>query len=337
MAQSPGPAIGLDCSVGFEGLRAAAAPASGSAGRETGRVRCCKGRRGSDLEGRVRLHTAGATKPIRPLHSAFYASRSPAFGRRRARAAATGAADGFNALMADMKAARQRTYKRIAATRLNAKRGSIAVGRNTLTRPNHAPRFRHRLPRLQLRPRRQGRAREGHRLSGQDGLARRRLRTGLRHDRAARRLLLRRLPALWRHGGTLADHARRRCQGESRHARARHLQRLPGAVRVGPAAGRADAQRLAEVHLPRRAPEVRAGRHVLHPVLPQGRTDPPPRRPRRGQLLRGRGARSTASKARAASPSATATPTAPYRPKRTSTAPSATSPASPTRPAASSA
>ena len=40
------------------------------------------------------------------------------------------------------------------------------------------------------------------------------------------------------------DHARRGGQGEGRHARARHLQRLPGAVRGGPAARRADAQRL---------------------------------------------------------------------------------------------
>ena len=51
-----------------------------------------------------------------------------------------------------------------------------------------------------------------------------------RPDRAARRLRLRRLPALRRHGRALAHHARRGGQGQGRHARARHLQRLPGAV-----------------------------------------------------------------------------------------------------------
>ena len=75
-------------------------------------------------------------------------------------------------------------------------------------------------------------------------------------------------------------------QGQGRHARARHLQRLPGADRDRPAAGRADAQRLAQVRLPRRPPQGRAARHALHPPLPQGRDRPHSHRPRRRQLLR---------------------------------------------------
>ena len=138
----------------------------------------------------------------------------------------------------------------------------------------HAARFRHRLSRLQLRPRYQGRAGKRHRLSRADGLARRCHGPRLRPHRAAGRLLLRRLSALRRHGRALAYHARRRRQGESGHARARHLQRLPGAVRVGAAAGRADAQRIPQVRLPRRAGCAWSNdRDVLHQVLPQGPGD----------------------------------------------------------------
>ena len=47
-------------------------------------------------------------------------------------------------------------------------------------------------------------------------------------------------------------------------ARARHLQRLPGAVRGGPAAGRAAAERVAALRLPPGRPRGRARRHAVH-------------------------------------------------------------------------
>ena len=84
-----------------------------------------------------------------------------------------------------------------------------------------------------------------------DGLARRKRASG-RHrlHRPARRLFLRRLSALGRDGGALADHARGRRCGRPRRAGARRLQRLPGADRGRPAARRADAQRGAQLRLP---------------------------------------------------------------------------------------
>ena len=104
---------------------------------------------------------------------------------------------------------------------------------------------RHRLSRLQLRSRCESRAGEGDGRHGEHGLARRRGRACDRSDRAAGRFRLRRLSAHRRHGRPLAHHARRGGQGEGRHSGARHLQRLPGAVRGGPPAGRPDAQRVA--------------------------------------------------------------------------------------------
>ncbi len=65
-----------------------------------------------------------------------------------------------------------------------------------------------------------------------------------------RRLLLRRLPARRRARALLADHGRGRALRPPRRAGARHLQRLPGAVRGGAAAGRAAAEHVAALRLP---------------------------------------------------------------------------------------
>ena len=103
------------------------------------------------------------------------------------------------------------------------------------------------------------------------------------------------------------DHARRGRQGQGRHARARHLQRLPGADRGRAAAGRADAQRLAQVRLPRRAPEGRADRHALHqPLRARARSSASPS-PTATATTSPTRRRSTRSRARAASCSATST------------------------------
>ena len=129
----------------------------------------------------------------------------------------------------------------------------------------------------------------------------------LRPHRAAGRLLLRRLSALRRHGGAFADHARRHRQGESRHAGARHLQRLPDPVRVGPAARRADAQRLAAIHLPRRAPcKVDNDKTFFTKCYRKDRGHAPADRARARATTSPTRRRSTASKAKAASCSAIA-------------------------------
>ena len=112
--------------------------------------------------------------------------------------------------------------------------------------------------------------------------------------------------------------------------RARHLQRLPGAVRGGPAARRADAQRLAEVRLPRRRAARSTTTRRSSPRLPQGPGHPDADRARARATTSPTRRRSTASRARAASYSATRrTATSTQRP--IPTAPSATSPASATR------
>ena len=53
-------------------------------------------------------------------------------------------------------------------------------------------------------------------------------------------------------------------------ARARHLQRLPDPLRGGAAAGRAAPERVAAVHLPRRAADRRARRSPVHDALRAG-------------------------------------------------------------------
>ena len=78
-----------------------------------------------------------------------------------------------------------------------------------------------------------------------------------RRGRAARRLLLRRLPALRRDRPLRAGDGAARRRGPRRPAGARHLQRLPGALRVAPAARRADPQRPPQVRLPRPGPAHR--------------------------------------------------------------------------------
>ena len=74
-----------------------------------------------------------------------------------------------------------------------------------------------------------------------------------RRRRPARRLLVRRLPPLRRDRPLRAgDGARSRAFAAERRARARDLQRLPDPLRGRPAAGRAAAERVALVRLPRR-------------------------------------------------------------------------------------
>ena len=72
---------------------------------------------------------------------------------------------------------------------------------------------------------------------------------GRRRDHP-RRVLLRRPPAGRRDRALRARDGRGRALRAPRRARARHLQRLPGAVRGRAAAGRAAAQHEPEVHLP---------------------------------------------------------------------------------------
>ena len=85
----------------------------------------------------------------------------------------------------------------------------------------------------------------GHRLADGNGDPR------CRSDRHSRRLFLWRLSALRRHCGAHAGHARRRANRPPGRAGDRRLQRLPDPGRSRAAAGRADAQCLAEIRLPR--------------------------------------------------------------------------------------
>ncbi len=73
----------------------------------------------------------------------------------------------------------------------------------------------------------------------------------------ARRIQLRRLPALWRDRWARADPRRGARVRRPRGAGARHLQRVPDPVRGGAAARRPDPQRVAAVHLPRCVPAGR--------------------------------------------------------------------------------
>ena len=77
--------------------------------------------------------------------------------------------------------------------------------------------------------------------------------------------LLRGLPALRRDGGALGGDARRGGEGEGRDAGARHLQRLPDPVRIRAVARHPDAQRVAALHLPRRASAGGADGHAATP------------------------------------------------------------------------
>ena len=104
------------------------------------------------------------------------------------------------------------------------------------------------LPRL-LRRRRRAAGRAARRRGGA-AVARRPRPAGRRRGRRPRRLLLRRLPARRRDRPLRAGDGGGRRVRPRRRARARDLQRLPGPVRGRPAAGRAAAQRVAEVRLP---------------------------------------------------------------------------------------
>ena len=86
-----------------------------------------------------------------------------------------------------------------------------------------------------------------------------------RSRRHSRRLLLWRLSALRRHRGARADHGRGARLRRQRRAGARGLQRLSDRLRGRAVARRADAQRAASLHLPRR---LSAGRALRYARLP---------------------------------------------------------------------
>jgi phosphoribosylformylglycinamidine (FGAM) synthase-like amidotransferase family enzyme len=85
-------------------------------------------------------------------------------------------------------------------------------------------------------------------------------------------LLLRRLPALRGDRRTLADLPRDGAVRRGRRACAGHLQRLPGAAGDRASAGRADAQRQSEVHLPHRGACRADRRQPVHLGYAAGQT-----------------------------------------------------------------
>ena len=115
-----------------------------------------------------------------------------------------------------------------------------------------------------------------------------------RRGRAARRLLVRRLPPLRRDRALLAgDRGRRRVRRRGR-ARARDLQRLPDPLRGRAPPGRAPAERVAALRLPRRAARRRARRPAVHVALHAGPADRDPGQARRRPLVRAARARARA-------------------------------------------
>ena len=125
-------------------------------------------------------------------------------------------------------------------------------------------------PGIELRPRRlprrQARARPGRpSSSGTRNRPRRR-----RRGDPAGRLLAWRLPAHRRDRAVLAGHGRGRGVRRGRRAGARHLQRLSGSARGGPAAGRDAAQSRPEVPLRARRRPRRADRHAVHGACAPG-------------------------------------------------------------------
>ena len=112
-----------------------------------------------------------------------------------------------------------------------------------------------------------------------------------RRDRrraTARRLRLRRLPSSGRHRTVLARDARRVGVRGGRRARARDLQRLPGAGRGRARAGRAVAQSGPSIRVPSDRHRTGTPRHAVHAPGAGAPTAPDARRARRGLLLRRR-------------------------------------------------
>ena len=149
---------------------------------------------------------------------------------------------------ADDRDRRRDRARRRDAARQPGDRGLRRSGSSREDRRRH-------LPGLAGRRRRRARGPPRRRRGGR-ALARRRRPARRRRGGAAGRLLLRRLPALRRDRPVRAgdgDWVDRCPRGP---AGAGHLQRLPGAVRVAPAAGCADPQRPPQVRLPRPAARV---------------------------------------------------------------------------------
>ena len=89
-----------------------------------------------------------------------------------------------------------------------------------------------------------------------------------RRDRPARRILLRRLPALRRHRPLQPDHGRVRRLRRPAADWSRHLQRLPDPAEAASAARRPHPQHRPQVRLPLRRPARGERRHALHRRLP---------------------------------------------------------------------
>src|SRR3990172_7525119 len=111
----------------------------------------------------------------------------------------------------------------------------------------------------------------------------------VRRGGAARRLLLRRLPAHGGHRPLLAGHGGGGGARRGWQARHRHLQRLPAPLRGSPAARRLHAQRLAPVPLRLGAPARRERGDAVHAGLPPWAGPADTHLPRRGTLRCRRG------------------------------------------------
>ena len=117
-------------------------------------------------------------------------------------------------------------------------------------------------------------------------MARRPRAQGRRRRRFAGRLLVRRLPAVRGDCALRARDVRGHRRGQARHARPRHLQRLPDPVRVAPAAGGTHPQRPPDLRVPRPAAPHRERLDRVDQRLPVRRRGHHRAQERRGWVCR---------------------------------------------------